>query len=174
MLEEYTLYIIGDYETIYQVTVNTSDGILPLPVELYEDCLLFFVSERDAQCYYGEVREGMLFDVDADNQSPYLVNTPFDVDYYTLLLNHVKIISGGILTISDYLLCHSSVVITIEGNGQLIVDGGIISNVRIDLRDDARLVLRNNGVIAMRAGTELNGGRIVIESGTITSWKIGE
>lgn len=173
-LGEYILYIIRDNETLYKTEVPVTEDIIKLPVELYDDCLLFFVSEKNEQCYYGEVRKGLLYDIHPDEREEYVLSFPYCVYDNTLLFNHVRIADGGILTIKGYLLCHSNTALTIENGGELIVDGGTLSNVRIIMDEGGRITLRNKGTIFMRSGITLDEGTVSIESGTIMSNQFGE
>ena len=168
-LGDYTIYIIREYETIYKGIVPSTADIVPLPVELYDDCLLFFVSNKDAQCFYGEVRKGLLYDTHPNERQEYVISFPYNVNSNNLLFNHVRIADGGVLTIKGYMVCHSNTILTIEEGGELIVDGGILSNVRIIMNEGGRITLRNNGHIIMRSGGKLEKGLVTVESGTIST-----
>lgn len=61
-------------------------------------------------------------------------------------------------------------VINLNGNAELIVDGGCIYNAEINMSNISKIILRNGGTILTRRGKELNvptGAQLIIEHGEI-------
>lgn len=66
---------------------------------------------------------------------------------------HIVIPSNKTLTIKNILNMFGRPTITVQSGGRLIVDGGVITNVYIDLAPGAKLELKNGGKIIMRTNT---------------------
>jgi hypothetical protein len=84
------------------------------------------------------------------------------------LYSNIRITNGGQLTIqSDVELMGNSRVI-VELGGTLVIDGGTLSNVDVELKAGASLIILNSGVLETRYGFLAPVGAIVdVESGQI-------
>jgi hypothetical protein len=70
------------------------------------------------------------------------------------LYSNIRITSTGQLTVlSDVELMGNSRVI-VEAGGELIVDGGTLSNVELELKAGSSLQIINGGIIETRSGFE--------------------
>ena len=82
----------------------------------------------------------------------------------------IEITSGSTFTVYDILNMLGRVTITIQSGGHLIVDGGVITNVNLNMASGSKLTLRNNGKLVMRTNTDFYapvGALVDIESGEI-------
>ena len=69
---------------------------------------------------------------------------------------NIRIPSNTSLTIKNTLNLFGRVKIYIESNGQLIVDGGIVTNADISLSSGGKITLKNGGIIVMQTGKNFN------------------
>ena len=95
------------------------------------------------------------------NQS-YSTRQSFDVN--------ISITSGSTFTVYDILNMLGRVTITVQPGGHLTVDGGVITNVKLNMASGSKLTLRNNGKLVMRTNTDFYapaGALVDIESGEI-------
>ena len=145
----YTLYIIRADEVLYKTRISNGEEEISLPVELVGECLLFFVDEEKGACFFGEVRNGTFANINPDILAPQTISTTYVIDWDTMLFNHTNITDGGTLVIKNMVACHANVIITIEGSGRLIIDGGTLSNAHIILKDNAFLGIYNGGVLVL-------------------------
>lgn len=67
---------------------------------------------------------------------------------------NIKIPSNTSLTIKNTLNLFGKVKIYIESNGQLIVDGGVVTNADINLSSGGIINLKNGGIIVMQTGKD--------------------
>lgn len=61
-------------------------------------------------------------------------------------------------------------IVTIEPNGELVIDGGIITNADINFEVGGKLTIKNGGKLIMRTNTDFVvpiGGMADIENGSI-------
>jgi hypothetical protein len=70
--------------------------------------------------------------------------------------SHIVVASNKTLTVKDILNMFGRPTITVQSGGQLIVDGGVITNAYLNLASGAKLVLKNGGKIVMRTNTTFN------------------
>ena len=78
--------------------------------------------------------------------------------------------SNANLTIQDILNLFGKVTISIESGGELVIDGGVITNADIDLAAGGKLTIKNGGKLIMRTGTDFKapiGTLVDIENGAI-------
>ena len=95
-----------------------------------------------------------------------------DVTYNTRqsIYTHLRIAPNATLTIQDILNLFGRVTITIESGGELIIDGGIITNANIEFATGGKLTIRNGGKLVMRTNTDFVapiGAIVEIENGEI-------
>ena len=69
---------------------------------------------------------------------------------------HIVIAPNKTLTVKNILNMFGRPTITVQSGGQLIVDGGVITNADRDLAAGAKLVLENGGKIVMRTNTNFH------------------
>lgn len=67
---------------------------------------------------------------------------------------NIAITSGSTFTVYDILNMLGRVTITVQSGGHLIVDGGVITNVKINLASGSKLTLKNHGKLVMRTNTD--------------------
>lgn len=86
------------------------------------------------------------------------------------IYTHIRINSNANLTIQDILNLFGKVTISIESGGELVIDGGVITNADIDLAAGGKLTIKNGGKLIMRTGTDFKapiGTLVDIENGAI-------
>ena len=84
------------------------------------------------------------------------------------LFSNIRIINGAVLTVTGNLAMLGSSTIIVESGGKLIVNGGTISNVNIDLKIGSTLRIVNNGKIETQRGFLAPvGAAVYIEYGQI-------
>ena len=81
-------------------------------------------------------------------------NTTYTTRQY--MRKHIVVPSNKTLTVKNILNMFGRPTITIQSGGQLIVDGGVITNANISLSAGAKLVLKNGGKIVIRTNTSFN------------------
>lgn len=67
---------------------------------------------------------------------------------------NIRIPSNTSLTIKNTLNLFGRVKIYIESNGQLIVDGGVVTNADISISSGGKIILKNGGIIVMQTGKD--------------------
>lgn len=68
--------------------------------------------------------------------------------------SHIRITSGGKLTVKNILNLFGRVTVTIESGGELVVDGGVVTNTSISLSSGGKITLKNGGKMVMRTNTD--------------------
>ena len=87
------------------------------------------------------------------------------------LYSNIRITSGGQLTVQSEVELMGNSLVIVESGGQLVVDGGTLSNVDIDLKAGATLRIINGGIIETRNDFVAPVGAIVdISHGKITKF----
>lgn len=69
--------------------------------------------------------------------------------------SHIRITSGGKLTVKNILNLFGKVTVAIESGGELIVDDGVVTNADINLASGGKITLKNGGKLVMRTNTNL-------------------
>lgn len=85
-------------------------------------------------------------------------------------MHHLGIVNGGVLTISGNSTMISTGKIRVCEGGVLIIDGGNLYDVNIELIPGSTLIIRNGGTIYMDNGKQLSaplGATVEIEEGSI-------
>ena len=83
---------------------------------------------------------------------------------------HIRINSNSTLTVEDVLNLFGRVTVTIDSGGELVIDGGVITNADIELSTGGKLTIKNGGKLVMRTNTDFVapvGALVDIESGRI-------
>lgn len=86
------------------------------------------------------------------------------------IYSHINIASNASLTVQDILNLFGRVTITIESGGELVIDGGVITNANVIILAGGKLTIKNNGKMVMRTKTDFHapvGAFVVIEHGEI-------
>ncbi len=84
------------------------------------------------------------------------------------LYSNIRITSSGLLTIQGDIELMGNSRVIVESGGQLIIDGGTMSNVDLDLKPGSTLRIVNDGIIETRDGFTAPIGAIVeIEYGQL-------
>ena len=84
--------------------------------------------------------------------------------------NHISINSNATLTVQNILNLFGRVTITIESGGELVIDGGVITNAYIAFSSGGKLTIKNGGKLVMRTNTDFEapiGALVEIEDGEI-------
>lgn len=83
---------------------------------------------------------------------------------------HIRIYSNATLTVKNILNLFGRVTITIESGGELVIDGGVITNAYIAFSSGGKLTIKNGGKLVMRTNTDFEapiGALVEIEDGMI-------
>lgn len=83
--------------------------------------------------------------------------------------SHIRITSGGKLTVKNILNLFGRVTITIESGGELVIDGGVVTNAYLSMASGGKLTLQNGGKLVMRTNTDF-----VIPTGALSDILHGE
>ena len=86
------------------------------------------------------------------------------------IYTHIRIPSSATLTVQNILNLFGRVTITIESGGELVIDGGVITNADIDIASGGKLTIKNGGKLIMRTNTDFDapiGALVEIENGEI-------
>lgn len=70
--------------------------------------------------------------------------------------SHIRITTNSSLTVKDILNMFGRVTITIESGGELIIDGGVITNADISFTSGSKLTIKNGGKLVVRTNTDFN------------------
>ena len=89
-----------------------------------------------------------------DSNTPVTISGNTVYNSHQSVYSHISISSNASLTVTDTLNLFGRVNITIESGGQLIIDGGIITNANIVLSSGGKLEIKNGGKLIMRTGTD--------------------
>ncbi|MBR5039168.1 MAG: hypothetical protein IKX65_10675 [Prevotella sp.] len=84
--------------------------------------------------------------------------------------SHIRINSNATLTVQNILNLFGRVTITIESGGELVIDGGVITNADIAFSTGGKLKIKNGGKLVMRTNTDFEapiGALVEIEDGMI-------
>ena len=84
--------------------------------------------------------------------------------------SHIRINSNATLTVKNILNLFGRVTITIESGGQLVIDGGVVTNTNIAFSTGGKLKIKNGGKLVMRTNTDFEapiGALVEIEDGII-------
>jgi C1A family cysteine protease len=84
--------------------------------------------------------------------------------------SHIRINSNATLTVKNILNLFGRVTITIESGGQLVIDGGVVTNTDIAFSTGGKLKIKNGGKLVMRTNTDFEapiGALVEIEDGII-------
>lgn len=71
------------------------------------------------------------------------------------IYSHIRITSGGKLAVKNILNLFGRVTVTIESGGELVIDGGVVTNTYINIVPGGKLTLKNGGKLVMRTDTDL-------------------
>ena len=83
---------------------------------------------------------------------------------------HIRINPNASLTVQNILNLFGRVTITIESGGELVIDGGVVTNANIAFSTGGKLKIKNGGKLVMRTNTDFEapiGALVEIEDGII-------
>lgn len=112
---------------------------------------------------------GHCYDFDPENHA-FTINDVQTYNNVEHLSRHMTITTGGVLTVTDRLHCIGNPVITLDGTGELIIDGGYIYNAELNLSSTSKLTIKNGGRISIRRGKSFSapvGAVVTITNGSI-------
>ena len=82
---------------------------------------------------------------------------------------HIRIASGAKLTVQNILNLFGRVLVSIESGGELVIDGGVVTNAKISFASGSKITLKNSGKLVMRTNTEFS-----VPTGAIADIQNGE
>lgn len=97
---------------------------------------------------------GELESLNPDNSSAITISGNTTYSTKQSCYSHIRILSNAKLTIQNTLNLFGRVNITIDAGGELIIDGGLITNVNINLVAGSKLTIKNGGTMVMRTNTD--------------------
>ena len=105
-----------------------------------------------------EIMEGLLY-----------VSKTFAITDNECIYGNVLVTGTGQLTIQSNIEMEGNGTLTVESGGKLIIDGGKLSNAKLDLKPNTTLYIINGGIIETRSGfsapmgvkVEISYGRII-------------
>ena len=83
--------------------------------------------------------------------------------------SHIRITSGGKLTVKNILNLFGKVIVAIESGGELVIDGGVVTNADINLASGGKITLKNGGKLVMRTNTNFT-----VPTGALADIQYGE
>lgn len=113
---------------------------------------------------------GSLESLSPDSTSALLINSDTLYNTRKSVYTNVTIKSHATLTVENILNLFGRVTISIESGGELVIDGGVITNACINLLEGGKLTIRNGGKLVIRTNADFEvpiGALTDIESGSI-------
>lgn len=112
---------------------------------------------------------GELESLTPDENNPLIISS--DTTFLTRQgkYSHIRITSGGKLVIKNILNLFGRVTVTVNPGGELIIDGGVMTNAKIDLSSGGKITLINGGKLVMRTNTDF-----IIPTGALADVQDGE
>lgn len=113
---------------------------------------------------------GSLEPLSPDSNSVIQISNDTTYDSRRSIYNHIEIKSNASLTIKDIMNMFGRVTILIESGGELVVDGGVITNADINFAAGGKLTVKNGGKLVMRTNTNFEvplGAVVDVENGSI-------
>lgn len=111
----------------------------------------------DSDADYGPMDEyGFLESLQPDTRDTIFVTSNETASNYGYKYNHICINSGATLNITNSMIMHNGATITVRNGGSLIIDGGILDNASVNLLPGSRFVIKNNGLVKLASGNDLN------------------
>lgn len=124
----------------------------------------------DTNPLYGPMDEyGYLAPVSSAGYSDVIINAATTWDEEEYLYNNIRIVNGGVLTITSNIWKHPSSSITVESGGKLVVDGGIITRGSIVVKNSGEMLITNDGEIRLN-----NSNHLKVEQGGIFNQSFGK
>lgn len=96
---------------------------------------------------------GDLETLNPDGISPLVVSGNTTYTTRQSKYSHIRITSGGKLSVKNILNLFGRVTVTVESGGELVIDGGVVTNASISLASGGKLTLKNGGKLIMRTNT---------------------
>lgn len=113
---------------------------------------------------------GNLETLTPDNYLPLQITGNTIYDTPQSVYTNVRINNSAIMTIQNVLNLFGRVIINIESGGELVIDGGVITNADIVMAVGGKLTIKNNGKLVMRTNTNFEvplGAVVEIGNGVI-------
>lgn len=114
------------------------------------------------------IGEMEILDPDGHSTLQITGNTTYNTRQFKF--RHIRIASNATLKVKNILNLFGRVTITIESGGELIIDGGTITNADISFATGGKLTIKNGGKLVMRTNTDFVapvGALVEIENGEI-------
>lgn len=112
---------------------------------------------------------GELETLNPDGNSTLVISGNIIYTTRQFIYSHIRITSGGKLTVKNILNLFGRVTVTIESGGELVIDGGVVTNAYLSIAPGGKLTLKNGGKLVMRTNTDL-----VIPTGALSDILHGE
>ena len=116
-------------------------------------------------------QHGYLLELDPCNIPAYVVNGNETFNERQTLYSNIYIPSNAKLTVKNILNLLGDTTISIDNGGELIIDGGVITNANISFTIGGKLEIKHGGKLVMRtdvtfdtpigALVEINNGEII-------------
>lgn len=113
---------------------------------------------------------GYLEEIDVQNNPTHVISGTETITTPTSMDACIRIPTNTTFIINSILNLFGHVTITIEGNGELIIDGGVISNAMVNITFGGKITIKNGGKMVLRTNTIFEapiGSIIKIENGEI-------
>ena len=121
------------------------------------------ISHKRLDCWLDSLGTGLI-----SLEGVLLIKTEEVLTRNEQLYSNIRITSTGRLTIQGDIELMGNSRVIVESGGELIIDGGTLSNANLVLKSGATLRIINNGIIELRNGFEAPLGTIVdIDNGQI-------
>ena len=82
---------------------------------------------------------------------------------------HIRIESGAKMTVMNILNLLGRVTVIIESGGELVIDGGVVTNAAISMASGGKITLKNGGKLVMRTNTDF-----IVPTGALADIQNGE
>lgn len=117
---------------------------------------------NDANCSQGKLLLentpiiGELETLNPDENTPLVINC--DTTFLTRQekFSHIRITCGGKLTVKNILNLFGRVTVTVDSGGELIIDGGVVTNADISMASGGKITIINGGKMVMRTNSDFN------------------
>lgn len=109
----------------------------------------------DANAYKGAMNQyGHLEDLSILSDSTTVINGNVIYTDSCAIKSNIRIPVGASLTIANIMNLLGRISIIIESGGELVINGGILTNAVVNIAAGGKLTIKNNGKLILRTGTD--------------------